>query len=224
MNGVHDLGGMHGFGPVEIESDEPVFHHPWEGRVFAMVNAARMAGHWNVDQSRFARERIPPVEYLASTYHQRWLSGLLRNLDEVGLVGPAELAARLGDDASPVTPVPGAVAVTPSDLAEGRRPSPASKVNAAVVPRFRVGDQVVARNINPTGHTRLPRYARGKRGVVVADHGVWVFADSSAMGLGPNPQHVYGVRFEARELWGEPDARAGDAVYVDLWDDHLDPG
>jgi nitrile hydratase beta subunit len=224
MNGVHDLGGMHGFGPVEIEPDEPVFHHQWEGRVFAMVNASRMAGHWNIDQSRFARERIPPVEYLASTYHERWLLGLLRNLDEVGLVAPAELEARLADDASPATPIPGAVAVTPNDFAAGRRPSPASKVDAEVRPRFRSGDRVVARTINPTGHTRLPRYARGKRGVIVEDHGVWVFADSSGTGQGLNPQHVYGVRFEARELWGEAAAPAGDAVFLDLWDDHLDPG
>jgi len=224
MNGAHDLGGMHGFGPVEIEPDEPVFHHAWEGRVFAMVNAARMAGHWTVDQSRFARERIPPVEYLASTYSERWWLGLLRNLDEAGLVAPGELAARLADDASPVTPVPGAVAVTPTDLAAGRGRSPGSRVDAEVPPRFHAGDRVVARTINPTGHTRLPRYARGKRGVVVADHEVWVFADSSAMGMGANPQHVYGVRFEARELWGEEAALAGDAVYVDLWDDHLDPG
>jgi nitrile hydratase len=221
MNGVHDMGGMHGFGPVEIEPDEPVFHQPWEGRVFAIVNALRMAGHFNVDESRFARERMAPADYLAATYFERWLHGLERNLDEKGLVSPAELPARLDDPSSPVGRKPGAVAVTPSDLAT-RPVVPAAKVDADVAPRFKVGDRVVARTMNPTGHTRLPRYARGKRGSVVADHGVWVFPDSSGMGQGPNPQHAYGVRFEASELWGQA-APAGDAVYVDLWDDHLDP-
>ena len=94
MNGVHDMGGMHGFGPVEIEPDEPVFHHRWEGRVFALVNALRMAGHFNVDESRYARELMPPAEYLAATYFERWLYGLQRNLDDKGLASGAELFAR----------------------------------------------------------------------------------------------------------------------------------
>jgi nitrile hydratase len=221
VNGVHDMGGTHGFGRVEIERDEPVFHHAWESRVFAMVNAARLAGLFNVDQSRFARERIPPVEYLRSSYYERWLAGLVRNLEELGLVTSDELKARQVDGASPAVPVPDVVAVSPGDL-DGPRPlMPPSKVDVDVAPRYRVGDRVLARTIHPTGHTRLPRYARGRRGVVVADHGVWVFADTSAMGLGPSPQHVYGVRFQARELWGS-EAMPGDAVLVDLWDDHLD--
>ena len=91
-----------------------------------------------------------------------------------------------------------------------------------VPPRFKAGERVVARNLNPPGHTRLPRYARGKRGVVDRDHGVFIFPDASAMGLGPKPQHLYSVRFDARELWG-PQASPRDAVSIDLWDDHLDP-
>ncbi len=91
-----------------------------------------------------------------------------------------------------------------------------------VPPRFKAGDRVVARNLNPTGHTRLPRYARGKRGIVDRDHGVFVFPDAHAMGQGKKPQHCYSVRFTTRELWG-PQASPRDVVYIDLWDDHLDP-
>ena len=91
-----------------------------------------------------------------------------------------------------------------------------------VPPRFKAGERVAARNIHPTGHTRLPRYARGKHGVIDRDHGVFIFADASAMGQGPKPQHLYSVRFAARELWGR-EASARDAIYLDLWDDHLDP-
>jgi hypothetical protein len=91
-----------------------------------------------------------------------------------------------------------------------------------VPPRFRPGERVVARNRHPSGHTRIPRYVRGRQGVVARDHGVFVFPDTHALGLGPTPQHVYSIRFAARELWG-PDAPPTDAVYVDLWDDYLDP-
>jgi nitrile hydratase subunit beta len=97
-----------------------------------------------------------------------------------------------------------------------------ARVDEPVTPRFKAGDRVVARTINPLGHTRLPRYARGRQGVVDRDHGVFVFPDTHAMGQGPKPQHCYSVRFTARELWG-PDARARDSIYIDLWDDHLDP-
>ena len=97
-----------------------------------------------------------------------------------------------------------------------------ARVDAEVTPRFKPGDSVLTRNINPAGHTRLPRYARAKRGVVARDHGVFIFPDSHAHGLGEKPQHVYSVRFEFRELWGA-DASALDCLYLDLWDDYLDP-
>ena len=222
MNGVHDLGGMHGFGPVEIERGEPVFHEAWERRVFAMLVAVRTAGHWNVDQSRFAREKMPPVDYLASSYYQRWLYGFQSLLDQKGLVSRAEVAARIDDPASRFERLPDALpAVTVDDL-QSPSGQDASKSDEDVAPRFRVGEHVMARLIQPLGHTRLPRYARGRRGIVIRDHGVWVLPDSSASGLGPNPQHCYCVRFDAHELWGDA-ASAGDSVHVDLWDDHLEP-
>ena len=223
MNGAHDLGGMHGFGPVDTEPDEPVFHHEWERRVFAMQLAAGYVAHWNIDQSRFAREQMPPAEYLATGYFEHWLFGLERLLDERGLVTRSELAARLSDSGSPTEPLDDVQPMAPGDVETILRRRGSSRSDADVAPRFQVGDRVIARTINPEGHTRMPRYVRGKPGVIEIDHGVWVYPDAAGNGLGPQPQHCYTVRFEARALWGD-DARPGDGVLVDLWDDHLEPG
>jgi nitrile hydratase len=222
VNGAHDLGGMHGFGPVEIEPDEPVFHHEWERRAFAITLAAGFLGKWNIDQSRFAREQMPPAEYLATTYYEHWLFGLEKLLDAHGLVPGGELEGRLQDPAAPAAPVTGERPLAARDVEAALRTSRASKSDEDVVPRHKVGDRVRTVNINPLGHTRLPRYARGKQGVVTLDHGVWVFPDAAGNGLGKKPQHCYSVRFTARELWGE-DAPSRDTVRIDLWDDHLVP-
>jgi nitrile hydratase len=222
MNGAHDLGGMHGFGPVEIEPDEPVFHHEWEARTFAMTMATGFLGKWNIDQGRFAREQMPPAEYLATTYYEHWLFGLEKLLHDLKLVDRAETAAREKDPTAPAVPVTGFRVLAARDVEKALRTSRTSKADEDVAPRYKVGNRVVTKNIHPLGHTRLPRYARGKRGVVTLDHGVWVFPDTAGNGLGRHPQHCYAVRFEARELWGDA-ATSRDAVYVDLWDDHLVP-
>jgi nitrile hydratase len=222
MNGAHDLGGMHGFGPVEIEPDEPVFHHEWERRTFALTLAAGFLGKWNIDQSRFAREQMPPAEYLATTYYEHWLWGLEKLLHDHGLVPRAELTRRLTDATAPATPVPGGRILAARDVEAAMRKSRTSKADEDVPARYKVGDRVTTANINPLGHTRLPRYARDKQGVVAIDHGVWVFPDTAGNGLGRKPQHCYSVRFTARELWGET-ASPRDTVCIDLWDDHLVP-
>ena len=222
MNGAHDLGGMHGFGAVEIERDEPVFHRDWERRAFALTLAAGYLGRWNLDQSRHAREQMPPAEYLATTYYEHWLFGLEKLLDESRLVTREELAARIRGDSAAPGPVLGVPLLRAGQVEQALRDCRASKSDHEVPPRYRVGAPVVTKNINPVGHTRLPRYARGKRGEIALDHGVWVFADASGNGLGPDPQHCYSVRFTARELWGA-DVSATDAVHIDLWDDHLEP-
>ena len=218
MNGVHDMGGMHGMGPVVPEADEPVFHEKWEGRVFALNRATAALGKWNIDASRHSRERIPPAEYLRMSYYEKWLAGLLMLAQERGLVGREELSSG--------RPAPGATKATP--------PLTAAQVPAMVThrgqferpvntpPRFAVGQPVRAKTINPTGHTRLPRYARGKLGTLDRIHGAHVFPDSNAHFAGERPQYLYSVRFSARELWGEA-AAVRDAVYIDLWDDYLDP-
>ena len=228
MNGAHDLGGMHGFGPVVAEPDEPVFHADWERRAFGLTLAMGAWRRWNLDMSRSEREQMPPAEYLATSYYEHWMFGLERLLVKQGFLAPEELARIQRGEAAPVG---GPAVLQPAVLQDGAlkregvsralRNRRAARRDVPVPPCFQVGQSVVARNIHPTGHTRVPRYVRGRRGVVAIDHGVFVFPDTHAAGEGDKPQHVYSVRFSAQELWG-PDASAQDSVYVDLWDDYLE--
>ncbi len=217
MNGIHDMGGMHGMGPIQNEPNEPVFHAPWEGRTFALNRAAGAWGKWNLDASRYSREVIPPAEYLRMSYYEKWLTGLTDLLIASGLITRAEIANG--------KPARGSAKAVPPLLADKvaamvTKGSTASR-NVAATPRFEIGQQVRARNMHPLGHTRLPRYARAKLGTIQRDHGIFVFPDSNAAFQGEKPQHVYSVRFAARELWGEQ-ASPRDSVYIDLWDDHLE--
>jgi nitrile hydratase subunit beta len=214
MNGVHDMGGMHGLGPIAPEENEPVFHARWEARALAMTLAAGAWGRWNLDKSRRARESVPGADYLRMSYYEIWLAGLTALLLDSGLITREELASghTTATKAKPPLTADRVAAV----LAGG---GPTERTIAAA-PRFAVGAKVRARNIHPTGHTRLPRYARGKAGIVTRHHGAHVFPDANAHGQGEKPQHLYQVRFEARELWG--DARR-DAVHIDLWEDYLEP-
>jgi nitrile hydratase len=212
------MGGMHGFGPVQPEAEEPVFHADWERRAFALTLAMSRPGGWTLDASRHARESLPPATYLASTYYQIWLAALERLLVERGLVTEAELAT--GRSSGPPAPVPGilradAVAETLARGGPVERP-------ATTPARFAIGDRVMALNLNPVGHTRLPRYVRGCIGTVTRVHGCHIFPDSHAHGLGEDPRWLYGVAFGARELWG-PDGRDGDVVQLDLWEPYLAP-
>ena len=218
MNGVHDMGGMHGMGAVKGEEDEPVFHYPWEGRVFAMVCAMGAWQKWNIDAGRYARELIPPAEYLRISYYEKWYEGLVDLLTSKELVTRTEIEnGKPAPESTKVTPP-----LTPEQIIESAAKRAATKREVSLTPRFQAGQSVRARNINPVGHTRLPRYARGKRGTVDRDYGVFVFPDTNAQFLGENPQHVYAVRFSARELWGEQ-AKPQDAVYLAMWDDYLEP-
>jgi nitrile hydratase len=223
MNGVHDMGGMHGLGPVETEPNEPVFHHEWERRVFAITLAAGFLGKWNIDRSRYSREIMPGPEYLTTTYYEHWLWGLRHLLVETGLLTREEIDARLAGRTAPAGASPSDVRVLKAaDVAEVLRKGGAHRVDADVPAKFKVGDRVRTRNVHPTGHTRLPRYARDKHGVVDRDYGVHVFPDAHAAGLGKKPQHVYSVRFTMQELWGR-EASPRDRIYIDLWDDYLEP-
>jgi len=208
MNGVHDMGGMDGFGPVIAENNEPVFHEAWEGRMHAMVSQVAGRHFRNIDEFRHAIERIPAPLYLASSYYERWLNAMMTLLVEKGKVTREELVAC------------GAAPVDPAQPAN-HHAAPPAKLRPRK-PRFREGDRIVARNLNPTGHTRLPRYVRGKRGIIEHDWGEYVFADSNAHNAGKHAQHVYSVRFDARELWG-PEAPRKDTMRIDLWEDYLEP-
>jgi nitrile hydratase beta subunit len=215
MNGVHDMGGMQDMGPIHVEKNEPVFHAPWEGRVYAMYEA--IDGDWPDGSGRYEREMIPPAEYLTMSYYERWLTALSVLLVKSGMVTQAELESGVAQSGN----TKGRHLLTAAEVRPAIAGGFSSARNVAVAARFHVGQRVRARNLNPLGHTRLPRYARGKQGTIVRDHGVFAFNDSLAQGHGENPQHVYSVRFMARELWGEG-AAAADSVYVDLWDDHLE--
>lgn len=218
MNSIHDIGGMHGFGPVVAEESAHVFHEPWHGRVFAMRMACAFHRRWNADMGRYARERMPPTQFLTASYYERAQYALEVLLVESGLLSSTELANGRKEYAVEVSGVlsPDAVAA----IVKSRRKARIDDV--AVAPRFRVGDRVLSSNAQPLGHTRLPRYARGREGVIDRDHGVFTFADTNAMTRDRKPQHLYSVRFAASELWGSS-ASPKDAVYLDLWDDHLAP-
>lgn len=218
MNGVHDMGGMHGMGPIQHEKNEPVFHEPWEGRVYAMTRVVRAGGgRQNLDNSRHQLELMAPEQYLRMSYYERWFARLVDQLMKNGVITQAELESGRPATDSPKTTPPVTAEMVPGMAI--RRNS--ARRDASVSPRFKVGQHVRARNINPTGHTRLPRYARGKTGVIVRDHGVFLFPDTNAAFLGEKPQHVYSVRFAARELWGN-DASPRDCVHLDMWDDYLE--
>jgi len=218
MNGIHDMGGMQDMGPVQHEKNEPVFHEEWEGRVFAMLLAAGAWHRWNLDAFRYTREVLPPVDYLTANYYEQWLSGLVRLLVGRGLLTSEEVESG--------KPAKGTVKVTPPLTSDKIPAALPNRIHAQrdvnVAPRFQVGQRVRAHNINPVGHTRLPRYARGRYGTIHKDHGVFVLPDTNAMFAGENPQHVYSVRFMARELWGTK-APEKDSVYIDMWDDYLEP-
>jgi len=217
MNGIHDMGGLQDMGPVQHEKDEPVFHAEWEGRVYAINSALRASGKWNLDAWRHQIELLPPVEYMQMTYYERWLRINEQLLVKHGLVSPAELASGKPDPGS-TKAIPALTAATvASRLGRG---IPSSH-DPTVRPQFKVGQRVRARNMNPVGHTRLPRYARGKVGTIGRDHGVYLFPDTNAHFQGQKRQHVYSVRFTARELWGEH-ASARDTVHLDMWDDYLE--
>ena len=217
MNGVHDMGGMHGFGKVEPEVDEPVFHAPWEGRVLAMNRAMGSLGLWNIDIGRFSRETLPPDVYLGSSYYRKWTLGLENLVVRYGLVGEDELAAgRALHQAAPVKRRLTA-ADAPKLLSRGSFERP-----AAAPARFTVGDRVRMKNMHPVGHTRLPRYIRGHVGVIECVRGCHVFPDAVVAGRGEEPHWLYTVVFDGRELWGEgsdPTLK----VSVEAWEPYLDP-
>jgi nitrile hydratase beta subunit len=218
MNGIHDMGGMHGMGPIEYEKDEPVFHRDWEARTYALSLALRLGGQFNLDAARNAIERLPPADYLRMSYYEKWFIRLMNYAILNGAVTAAEMETGKPAPGS-ARAIPGLVAdMVPRMIAGGA----SARRNVSIKPAFAAGQRVQARNMNPAGHTRLPRYARGKSGTIIRDHGVFVFPDTRAHFQGDKPQHVYSVRFDARELWGG-DRNPRDAVYLDLWEDYLEP-
>ncbi len=217
MNGVHDMGGLQGMGPVRYEKNEPVFHERWEGRVYAMTRSMLAFRKWSLDTARYALETMPPLDYLRMTYYERWLIRLEAQVVKFGFVTQDEVeSGKAAPGSTKATP-----ALTIASSSRWLNRGIASSDEPGVRPLFAVGERVRARNIHPVGHTRLPRYARGKTGIVARDHGVYIFADTKAHFQGEKRQHVYAVRFSSRELWGES-VSPRDSVYIDMWDDYLE--
>lgn len=218
MNGGQDLGGMHGFGPVAPEADEPRFHAVWEKRVFGLAMAMGLSGIWNLDASRSAREALPPGEYLTSSYYAIWLKALERQVQAHGLATPEELSS--GTVSTPPAPVRRVLKGEEVETLFARGfPSDRPVANPA---RFATGDRVRTQRINPVSHTRLPRYVRGHIGTVEAVHGSFVFPDTNACLFGESPQWLYTVRFSGRDLWGDQ-AEPGHSVSVNAFESYLEP-
>lgn len=218
MNGIHDLGGMHGFGAVEPEPDEPVFHADWEARFLGLAMAHTLPVHVNDDNWRYTIECLPPELYLSHGYYERWYHAEALQLVDAGMVTIAELCsgrAEKGfshrDDALRPQQVDAAIREGGEGIRELEHP-----------PAFAIGTRVRTRNLDPPGHCRLPRYARNRCGLVGAFRGAQVFPDSNALTQSDNPQHVYSIEFSARELWG-PNRSSLDKVYLDLWESYLEP-
>lgn len=218
MDGAQDMGGVPWIDPVRPEPNEPPFHAEWERRAFALTLAMAMPGGWNIDMSRFAREDRPPQEYLGMSYYQIWLAGLERLMLERNLVSLDEIEA--GKPLHPAKPV--AKTLTPEGVAGMLHRGGPTERAAARPAYFGPGDRVRARTINPPTHTRLPRYVRGHAGVVERVLGCHVYPDSNARGAGENPQWLYTVTFDGRELWGD-DGDPGLKVSVDAWEPYLEP-
>ncbi|WPE20598.1 nitrile hydratase subunit beta [Shinella zoogloeoides] len=218
MNGPHDLGGLHGFGPVASEPGEPYFHAEWEKRALGVTLSCGAFGAWSIDESRHARESIPPATYLSASYYEIWIRALETLLERHGFVSTAELAEgrMLEKGAEPKRVLK--AEMVPAVLARG---GPCDRP-LDTAPRFAAGARVRTRNLNPPTHTRLPRYARDKVGVVEAVQGSFVFPDDSAHGRGENPQWVYTVVFDGAEIWGEG-AEPGLTVSIDAWESYLEP-
>lgn len=218
MNGPHDLGGLHGFGPVVPEPGEPYFHAEWEKRALGVTLSCGAFGAWTIDESRHARESIPPATYLSASYYEIWIRALETLLERHGFASAAELAEgrMLEKGAEPKRVLK--AEMVPAVLARG---GPCDRP-LDTAPRFAAGARVRTRNLNPPTHTRLPRYARDKVGVVEAVQGSFVFPDDSAHGRGENPQWVYTVVFDGAEIWGEG-AEPGLTVSIDAWESYLEP-
>jgi nitrile hydratase subunit beta len=218
MNSAHDLGGQMGFGPVVPEKDEPIFHADWEKRVLAINVAAGAMGAWTIDGIRHARESLPPAQYLSSSYYEIWLAALDKVLVEHGFLSKEELCSG----------VAGSTRREPKRVLKGeevptvlRRGFPYER-EAATPARFKVGDTVRTIVMHPQHHTRLPRYARGKQGVIERVTGCHVFPDTGAHGAPETAQWLYTVVFTGPELWGR-DADPTSTVSIEAWESYLEP-
>lgn len=228
MDGIHDTGGAHGYGPVQYQQDEPVFHYEWEGRVLSLLTWLHLKGISWWDKSRFFREQMGNENYvneLRNSYYTHWLSAAERLLVAENIFTEQERRHRVEEilegryehrkpskDFDP----------TEIEQAIGEMKTPQSLVLEGPKPSYKEGDRVLVRNMNPPGHTRCPKYVRHQVGEIAMSHGPQTYPDSSFAGLGNDPRPLYTVGFSAKELWGD-NGNPKDVVYVDLWEPYLTP-
>lgn len=221
MNGIHDVGGMDGFGPVDTDADETGFHERWEGEAYALFVATLGNGVANLDEFRYAIERMAPADYLGSSYYERWLTAFETLLVENDVLERDELASRIDAFESGNAELPEYEdSEKLAELQTGLKDAYAARTHPQE-PSFDGGDRVIVRNEHPTGHTRCPRYARGATGTIEAHRGTFMLPDASAHGEDAS-EPVYNVRFDAQELWGS-DRAGGSAVRLELWESYLEP-
>jgi nitrile hydratase beta subunit len=216
MDGIHDLGGREGFGPVDVNEPEEQFHEPWEARLRCIVNAMSRAPDWNIDWFRHCRELIDPIDYLSRPYFDQWMQTYAAMMVNSGIATVAEIAA--GKSNSSATGVTAPMTVEQARTANlGKRRFDA-EIDAP--PRYAVGNTVRTLRQGQSTHTRLPAYVRAHTGRIEKHHGAHVMADSNALG-NKRHEHLYTVGFDASELW--PDAPARDKVMLNLWESYLEP-
>jgi nitrile hydratase beta subunit len=214
MNGIHDMGGMQGMGPVQYEKNEPVYHAEWESRVDAM-DAAMQATGKVPGVRRPIEEKISAVDYLRMSYYEKWYTALVERLIAAKLTTRSEIESGQAAERNTNSIRP----VSATEAVAFRTKNVSTRQNVELAAQFQVGQRVRARNMNPITYTRLPRYARGRLGTIDRIRGVFPIVD---VGAGGKPQTLYSVRFTARDLWGE-EVSPQDAVYIDMWDGYLEP-
>lgn len=229
MDGVHDLGGTDGLGPIKKDADEPdpeeYFHEDWEKRVFALLPQTMGQGLYNLDEFRHTIEQMDPAYYLDSPYYEHWLSAMEELLVEKGVISEEELQTRLEEVKASENPdklVPEREDPEFTKEMIGLVESGVSAMREPVEPKFEPGDEVIVKNMHPEGHTRCPEYVRRARGVIDAVLGTFVLPDAHAHGEGESPEPVYSVRFDSEELWGEEYAEENETNYIDLWESYLE--
>jgi nitrile hydratase beta subunit len=225
MNGVHDLGGTDGLGPVEVPEDEPVFRAEWEKAAFAMFSMPFRAGFFGVDMFRSGIEQMHPGAYLLSPYYEHWLHSAEHWGLEKGVLDLDEIEERTRfyldnpDAPLPEREDPELLAFVDGVVKAG---APAARPSDRAA-RFSVGDTVTVVDDSPYGHTRKARYVRGKTGVIERAHGTFIYPDSAGNGGPEAPEHVYTVKFTHEELWGAEAAEPNGVVYFDVWEPYIVP-
>ena len=225
MNGVHDLGGTDGLGPVPVEKDEPIWHADWERAAFGMFSMPFRAGFFGVDQFRYGIEQMHPAVYLLSPYYEHWMHAAEHYGVEKGVLDPADIEERTRyylenpDAPLPQRSDPELLEFVNAVVSAGAPAGRESDKKAA----FAVGDRVTIIDSSPYGHTRRARYIRGRTGEVVLAHGTFIYPDSAGNGHGDAPEHVYTVRFTNSELWGDEAAEPNGFVYFDVWEPYIVP-